>query len=128
MKKAIAVLFGVLAIALFSAAAYAADKDAAENETGEADDAAPAKNMTYGQCVSENAVVKNTCYSTVKSSLAGCREQAAQDAASQKNALKQCSADYKKDKKQCKVEFKASKRECAKIKHNFFETIGSAFK
>lgn len=86
-----------------------------------------AKDMTYGQCVSKNAEIKNSCYSSVKSALETCKANAAQDA-TKKDALNQCSKIYKSDKSQCKTVFKDSKKECAKIKHNFLETIGSAFK
>jgi hypothetical protein len=79
-------------------------------------------NATFGQCVSENAVIKNTCYETVKEAKVACKTEALNQTDS-KPALKNCANEYKKDKKQCKVDFKSSKKECAKIKHNFFDRL-----
>ncbi|MEK6969905.1 MAG: hypothetical protein AABW48_05750 [Nanoarchaeota archaeon] len=128
MKRNLTILVCVLIVLVISGIAYAANEKNAETEV--ATDAAaeePAKTPTYGQCVSENAVVKNSCYATVKETLKTCKTQAAENA-TPKDATKQCKQTYKKDLKQCKVVFKASKKECAKIKHNVFETMGSAFK
>lgn len=86
-----------------------------------------AAKMNYGQCVSQQAVVKKSCYIAVKNALETCKAQVPQDA-SKKDASKQCKKVYKVDKKQCKTSFKDSKKECAKIKHNFLETLGSALK
>ena len=120
----IAILFGLFLIVVISGIVYAVndEEDAAQTATEPT-----AKNMTYGQCVSQNAIIKNSCYSAARSTLEACKNQTAQDAA-RKDATKQCKQDYKQDKKQCKVVFKASKKECAKIKHNFLETIGSSLK
>lgn len=117
------ILIGVIFVMLVSAIVYA---EKAEDAT-QATDKSISKNMTYGNCVSQNADIKNTCYASVKDALATCKAQAPQDAA-KKDAVKQCSQTYKKDKKQCKVAFKDSKKECAKIKHNFLETLGSSLK
>ncbi len=139
MKKNLIILFSLLVLLVISGIAYAAnEKDAATAGTDEATagtEAAtedtktkdPVKTPTYGQCVSEQAAIKNTCYKTVKAALDTCKTQAAENA-TPKDATKQCKQVYKKDLKQCKVVFKASKKECAKIKHNVFETMGSAFK
>lgn len=133
MNKNLTILFSVLVLIVISGITYAAnEKDAATAGTEVAiEDTVteePAeKPVTYGQCVSEHAVIKNTCYATVKDALNTCKAQVPQDA-SKKDATKQCKQTYKKDLKQCKVVFKASKKECAKIKHNVFETMGSAFK
>lgn len=76
------------------------------------------KNMTYGQCVSAGALVKNDCYSAVKTTADSCNQNA-----TEKVAKAQCNNEYKKAKDQCKTDFKAVKNECKKIKHNFFETV-----
>jgi hypothetical protein len=96
-----------------------------------AETATAAKNMTFGQCVSEAAVVKNTCYAGVKTTDTTCKGAVNQSAEKQamKQALKDCKAAYKANKKQCKVDFKATKKnECGIIKHNFLESIGVMFK
>jgi hypothetical protein len=80
------------------------------------------KNATFGQCVSENADIKNICYATVKDRKELCKSEASNQTDS-KPALKNCASEYKKDKKQCKIDFKSSKKECAKIKHNFFDRL-----
>jgi hypothetical protein len=78
-----------------------------------------ANNMTYGQCVSAEAKVKNDCYASIKTAYADCRNVSA--------SKTECKNTYKKDLKQCKTVFKASKTECKKIKHNFLETTRHAF-
>ena len=104
----------IVAAAFVVLAAKPEDAGPANADTG--------KNMTYGQCVSAAAIVKNTCYATVKQAQTDCKAAANADA-------KQCKATYKKDTAECKKTFKATKKnECAKIKHNFLETLGSAFK
>ena len=86
------------------------------------------KNMTYGQCVSDAATVKNDCYASVKEANKACKADAANQSDS-KTALKTCQQDYKKDMKQCKADFKATKKTtCNKIKHNFLDTVKYAFK
>jgi hypothetical protein len=76
------------------------------------------KNMTYGQCVSAAAEIKNTCFTSVKNTTADCGKNQTD------KALKaQCGSDYKKAKSQCKTDFKTTKNECKKIKHNFFQTM-----
>ena len=55
------VLVTMLALAL---AAKPAESDNGTDATGTAKEA---KNMTYGQCVSEGAKIKNDCYGSVKS-------------------------------------------------------------
>jgi len=86
------------------------------------------KNMTYGQCVSEAANVKNDCYAFVKDENKACKTDAANQSDS-KTALKTCQQDYKKEMAQCKADFKDTKKTtCNKIKHNFFDTIRYSFK
>jgi len=92
-----------------------------------------AKNMTFGQCVSEAAALKNTCYTGVKTTDKTCKgainhiNQSAEKQAVKK-AMNDCKTTYKTNKKQCKVDFNATKKECRKIKHNFLESMGAAFK
>jgi hypothetical protein len=128
MDKSVKVLLSMFLVLVLSGIVYAASDKAEEVKTTAAvpETTEAPKNMTYGQCVSEQASIKNECYSRVKSTLNACKDQAASEG--KKDASKQCKAAYKKDKKQCKALFKSSKKECAKIKHNFFETLGSALK
>jgi hypothetical protein len=126
MNKNLAILFGVFLVVVVAGMAYAADDKNTEIQATEVQTQTP-KNMTYGQCISENAAIKNSCYAAVKGVLGTCKTQAQQDA-SKKDASKQCNQTYKTAKKQCKIAFKSSKTECKKIKHNFLETIGSSLK
>lgn len=119
MKKNLKLLLGIFLAIAFIGIAYAAS----DEETS----AKPEKNMTYGQCVSQQAIIKNTCYESIKDKKETCKTLAGENAA-KKGALKQCNSDYKKDKKQCKATFKESKKICARIKHNFLETLGSSLK
>lgn len=85
-----------------------------------------ARNITFGQCVSENAKLKDVCYKSAKDVLKNCKTQTntnSSDKKSNKNAVKRCDQTYKKDLTQCKVVFKESKNECRKIKHNFMESF-----
>ncbi len=113
---------GILAICGLFVLIVAASVFAAGNEKAEVNDA---KNMTYGNCVSEMAKIKNGCYATIKDQKQTCTQTA-------KNAtkveMKACKDTYKKDMMQCKSGFKMQKKECAKIKHNVFQTMGSSFK
>lgn len=84
------------------------------------------KNMTYGQCVSEFANLKNQCYSSAKNLSANCTGKDSVNLSSEQKAA--CKADVKKSINQCKLDFKAAKQECKKIKHNFIETLSVAFK
>lgn len=70
------------------------------------------KNMTFGQCVSERAQIKNDCLSAVKATRATCVANVTDDAS--------CRVSYKKDLAQCKSAFKLAKKECGKIKHSAF--------
>lgn len=110
------IILSLFLIALASIA-MAAEKN---SDTGAANE----KNMTYGKCVSGNAALKNTCYKASKETLSQCKTSAAGG----KEAEKTCKKDYAKEKKQCKAGFKSAKNECKKIKHNFFETMGSSMK
>jgi len=118
----------VLMVLALSGLVFAAANDKGVDGTTDTTTTEPVKQQTYGQCVVANADIKNTCYSTVKSTYKTCTDQAAQDATTKKDAAKACKATYKKDMTQCKATFKASKKECAKIKHNFLETLRYSLK
>jgi hypothetical protein len=77
-------------------------------------------NVTFGQCVSSAAILKNSCYEKIKSDKDLCIDDTTN--------LKKCNADYKLAMKKCKSDFKVAKNECKKIKHNFFETLQYALK
>ena len=123
MKKTILL---VLACILAMTFVLAANENAGDNAASAgADKAISAKaeaNQTYGQCVSTNAEVKNTCYANVKSVYSTCND-AAKNSSDAKGAKKQCSNAYKQDMAGCKKTFKDAKNECKKIKHNFLETV-----
>ena len=114
------IIFGILLLIFVVGITYAANEKATDKQTTQE---TPVKNMTYGQCVSQNAEIKNTCFSNIKTTLETCKSQA-----TEKTATKQCDQTYKKDKDSCKKTFKDAKNECKKIKHNFLETMRYAFK
>jgi hypothetical protein len=126
-KRGLLVLFaGMFLVGLLALAC--AENDSNDSGRGRPSEMTGAKNMTYGQCVSAAAVVKNSCYGNVKSVYASCNDATANQTDA-KNASVQCRTTYKKDMRQCKADFKATKKqECAIIKHNFLETLGSSFK
>ncbi len=107
----------------------AAQEDAAEDEVVATDDTADedgwqnGTSVTFGQCVSDAAAIKNTCYSTTKDKRATCKENAADKA-----ATKQCKKDYKAEKKQCKADFKAAKKQCNKIDHIMWDSVKASMK
>lgn len=102
---------------------YAEDEATANTENQDVE------KITYGQCVSEKAEIKNTCYESIKNTLETCKNQVTDDKKAKKDATKECKKTYKTEKKQCKDAFKKSKKdECSLIKHNFLETIGSSLK
>jgi len=125
MNKNLSILLlGVFVIGLLSITLVAApDEDTGAKQAKTRTEG----NMTFGQCVSEKAVVKNTCYQTVKDARSACKATA-QNETEPRPALKNCSDTFKKDLKQCKMDFKTEKKECGKIKHNAFESVGAAFK
>lgn len=84
-------------------------------------------NATFGQCVSENADIKNVCYKSAKEVKTACKLEASNQT-DYKPALRNCISQYKQDKNQCKFDFKSAKKECAKIKHNFFDKVKTGFK
>lgn len=116
-------LIAVFALAMMFTVVFAANENANPQVTSMQTE----KNMTYGQCVSAGAVIKNTCYGATKETYKTCAADAKNQTES-RTAAKVCSTDYKKNMNDCKVSFKSAKKECAKIKHNFLETLGSAFK
>ncbi len=136
-KQITTIFVGLLLIAVLSFVVSAKTPDAEKLEVQDANlemteennaaVAAQEKNMTFGQCVSQAAEIKNSCYSTVKETQKTCKETALTQA-DPKTASKECKKTYKKDLKQCKVDFKAAKKECSKIKHNFLDSIKASFK
>ena len=118
-------IVGFLFIAAFSFAVIAKEPGAAMVDAGSKTNMQ--KNMTFGQCVSQAADVKNSCFKSAQDSLAACKSSAGKQADS-KPALKQCDSDYKKGKDQCKSSFKTAKKECGKIKHNFIDSLKASFK
>lgn len=112
-------ILGMLFLAVASFAIAAEKNDT--NETGKQAE----RNMTYGQCVSQAAEEKNSCYGLVKDARASCVE-AANNASGDTKA---CKADYKKDMRQCKANFKDAKKDCVKsYKPGFFEKMKSSMK
>ncbi|MEM4271875.1 MAG: hypothetical protein QXD13_02200 [Candidatus Pacearchaeota archaeon] len=87
--------------------------DAAKEKDTQTAGETAAKNMTYGQCVSEHAAIKNTCYVTVKDALAACKAQAAQDTATKKDATKQCKTHTRKTKSSARQHSRQAKKMCA---------------
>ena len=98
--------------------AFAANEQA--NAAGET--AAAEQKMNFGQCVSEGAAVKRTCYQSVKDTVASCKASVT-DQAEKRPAKKECRVAYKTSKKNCKADFMAKKTECRKIKHTFMESV-----
>ena len=117
--KLTTIIFGIFLIAMLTFVSAAKETDTTNKATE--------KNLTYGQCVSDNAALKNTCYSDVKAEKETCRDNA-KNITDAKTADKTCKNDYKKAMKDCKADFKKSKQECKKIKHNAFETIANSMK
>lgn len=113
---AIAMIFLLLAVAVIAADESAEKIRASKDDTNQT-------NQTFGQCVSEAAKARNTCYDTAKSDKETCLSTVVDD----KNAAKKCNADYKQEKKSCKAEFKAAKDDCKRLKHNFFDTMKASF-
>lgn len=85
------------------------------------------KNMTFVQCVSEKAELKNSCYAATKETLKSCKVNAANETNS-KVLIKACNADYKKASNNCKSDFKTAKNECKKIKHSMMDSMRVMFK
>lgn len=79
-------------------------------------------NQTYGQCVSEQAALKNNCYERVKNTRYSCV-----NATNDTLTSKICNTAYKKDKSDCKKAFKDAKVKCNAIKHTFLETVRYGF-
>lgn len=103
-KLVLSVLFLGVFVVLFASAVFAQNN----NNSPNAPRAEPVKNMTYGQCVSAAAELKNNCFETVKQTRVSCVESAGNETVKKK----QCNSDYKKELTQCKVDFKAIKKDC----------------
>ncbi len=85
------------------------------------------QNVTFGQCVSGAASIKNTCFATAMTKYNSCLATAKALTEGKKAAGKTCLNDYKNEKSLCKTAFKSAKKECRKIKHGFFEGLRYAF-
>ena len=127
MKYKLNIFFALLLIVFLTGIVFADidNKTNAKNDSGTENkivknENVPIKNMTLGQCVSENAKLKNTCFKNAQEILKVCKNQVSSgnitDKKEKKVASKLCSQTYKKDLTQCKVVFKEGKKECTKIK------------
>lgn len=123
-KTILTIFFGLFLVGMFSLALGVA-QDATQKEARQTIKAEG--NATFGQCVSDAAILKNACYDTVKTTKETCKVNA-QNQTEPRIATKACNSDYKNEIKQCKTDFKSGKQECKKIKHNFFESAKAAFK
>lgn len=139
MQNTIAVLIaGVFLMAMLSFAIAANER---ENETGkgfgslvknitnetERHEAVQAlknaTNVTFGECISEAAKQRNSCYAASEDARKNCTDVASTD----KAAKKQCQAANKEGRNSCKTLFKSSKDECKSIRHNAWDSIKAAF-
>lgn len=110
-KTALIFLISIMMMSIFASAATNDGKILSRTEN-------------YGACVSSSAEIRNTCYNEAQAKLETCK-----NATTDKVEIKKCSTQYKADKNSCKATFQSTKKnECAKIKHTFFETIGSSMK
>ena len=134
-KITLAIIFGVFIVGMFSLAiAVVQDEDKVKNAKtlgnimgNKTLGKGTVNNTAFGQCVSEAAVVKNTCYRTVKDTRTTCMADA-KNSTDSKTASTTCRNTFKTDLKQCKMDFKSKKTECQKIKHNFIGSAKAAFK
>lgn len=86
------------------------------------------KNMTYGQCVSDAAKLKNDCYKEGKNKGELCINNS-EMAKRPKDVTKQCKVDYKSDIKACKQNFKDAKKTCIQeTKPNFWQKMRYSMK
>jgi len=99
MKKTLAILLGISLVLFVSGIVYAAEDEV--TTTG-----STAKGL-YGQCVSENALLKNSCFAATKTAVKGCKSTA--KGAKDKDASKQCKLNYKAAKKQWQDSIQGSK-------------------
>jgi uncharacterized protein YgiB involved in biofilm formation len=107
-------IMSMVFLVFFVSFAFAAEGDVATtSET-------TTEKVTFGTCVAEAAVLKDSCFAEVKDAKNACLANATDDA-----AKTECAKTYKAEKTQCKADFKASKVECKKIKHNVFESLGA---
>ncbi|MCX6750081.1 MAG: hypothetical protein NTZ83_01350 [Candidatus Pacearchaeota archaeon] len=102
MNKNLAIISGVFFVLLMVGVVYAASNESTPKGI-------------YGQCVSENAIMKNSCFATNKQVFESCKASVPQDD-TRKDALKQCKLTYKTEKKQCKAVFKGAKNLCKKTR------------
>jgi hypothetical protein len=118
MKQVLIAVLLLIALASFVLAAKGTESATQQNTT---------KNMTFGQCVSDGAAVKNTCYSTAKDTRTSCMANA-RNQTDAKSAARSCKQAYDAQMKTCKAGFKQAKKECSKIKHGWLEGATASFK
>lgn len=85
------------------------------------------KNMTFGQCVSDAAKLRNDCYAQGKQTLKNCTQASKQT----KNKLeaKACQSSGKNASKVCQQTFKDSKQTCIQeTKPGFWQRMRYSFK
>ena len=102
-KTMIMLSFGILLVLSLSFAL--AEKPADVGIVKNADGNGTAKNMTFGQCVTEAVKIKNACFEAAQTKRQSCMNETNADNA-------KCRNDYKKEKKQCKADFKSAKKAC----------------
>lgn len=111
MNKNLAILFGVFFVLIIAGIAYADENESSQsNPQG-----------VFGQCVSQNALVKNTCFNATKQTFVNCKASVPDDD-NKKEGLKQCRQTYKAEKKQCKVDFKQAKAVCKNTRDSLKST------
>lgn len=78
----------------------------------------------FGQCVSDMAKERNSCYNISRMVLNECK-----NATTNNTVARACNAESRKDMQVCKDAFKSAKKgKCGQIKANFMEKIRYAFK
>ena len=141
MDKNLKLIFGIIIFAVLIGATiigvspYVAAKNNNSNGNGNGNNGNgngnnKSGNATYISCVTNSALVKNTCFNTSKSVGAACRIDA-KNATGNKNTtekinkeLKKCNTAYIKDQKQCLKDFKTTKKStCKKIKHSWMDEV-----
>jgi len=131
MKYKLNIFVALFLIVLLAGVVFAdSDNDTNEKRDSEKENVMTVKNFTFGQCVSENAKLKNVCFKSSKDVLKTCKTDSKANSAdrkAKKNTVKLCEQTYKEGLVQCKFTFKESKNECEKIRHGFFEGLKYSF-
>lgn len=105
MKKTLAITLGLFLILFVSGIVNAEEIVITKDVTPK---------TVYGECVSQKAVIKNTCFNVTKTVSEGCKSIAKESG--NKQGIKTCKQTYKSAKKQCKAVFKVSKQECQRTR------------